>query len=95
MERRYGPREPVSLDVEIYRGQCKLGQFKSRDIGFEGMFVATKRLGLSVGELVTIRLSLELSDIEGYLSSCRYCSPVKRWCGAHVYRRRPHILSGA
>lgn len=67
MERRYGPREPVSLDVEIYRGQCKLGQFKSRDIGFEGMFVATKRLGLSVGELVTIRLSLELSDIEGYL----------------------------
>lgn len=68
MERRYGPRKPVSLDVEIYRGQCKLGRFKSRDIGFEGMFVATKHLGLDVGELVTVRLSLKLklSDIDGY-----------------------------
>jgi hypothetical protein len=66
MDRRYGPREPVSLDVEIYRGQCKLGRFTSCDISFEGMFVATKQLGLDVGELVTIRLSLKLSDIDGY-----------------------------
>lgn len=67
MERRYGPREPVSLDVEIYHGEYRLGRFKSRNIGFEGMFIATAHhLGLSVGELVTIRLTLEPSDIKSY-----------------------------
>lgn len=65
MERRYGPREPVSLDVEIYRGQCKLGRFKSRDIGFAGMFVGAKYLGLDVGDLVTTRLIHPLPDIDG------------------------------
>ena len=66
MERRYGPREPVSLEVEIYRGQHKVGRFKSRDIGFEGMFVATKHLGLEVGGLVNVRLTHKLPDIDGY-----------------------------
>ena len=66
MERRYGPREPVSLEVEIYRGHNKLGRFKSRDIGFEGMFVVAKDVGLKAGELVTIRLTHPLSEIDGY-----------------------------
>lgn len=66
MERRFGPREPVSLDIEIYRGQWKLGRFQSRDIGSEGMFVATKHPSLAFGELVTVRLISPLSEIEGY-----------------------------
>lgn len=62
MERRYGPREPVNLDVTIYREKRKLGSFESRDIGLEGIFVAAQHPDLGVGECITLQLSLDVSD---------------------------------
>lgn len=57
VEHRFSPRDTVALDAELYHDRQYLGSFKTRDLGYRGLFVETGRIGLLCGSVVQIALN--------------------------------------
>lgn len=56
VEHRFSPRSSIALSAELYYEQCCLGSFKTRDVGYRGLFVETGRIGLLCGSVVRVAL---------------------------------------
>jgi hypothetical protein len=58
MEHRFSPRSAIRLSAEIYHNQRYLGSFKTRNVGYRGLFVETGRIGLLCGSVVQVGLTI-------------------------------------
>jgi hypothetical protein len=58
VEHRFSPRIPIRLSVEVYHDERYLSSFKTRNLGYHGLFVETGRIGLLCGSLVQVRLTV-------------------------------------
>jgi hypothetical protein len=56
VEHRFSPRSAIALKAEIHHQRRYLGSFKTRDLGYRGLFVKTGRIGLLCGSLVQVTL---------------------------------------
>lgn len=57
VEHRFSPRSAIVLEADLYHNRRCLGSFKTRDLGYRGLFVETGRIGLLCGSLVQITLT--------------------------------------
>lgn len=58
VDHRFSPRDAVTLDAELYHDHQYLGSFKTRDLGYRGLFVETGRIGLLCGSVVQVALTV-------------------------------------
>jgi hypothetical protein len=56
MEHRFSPRSPIRLNAQIYLDQYCLGSFKTRNVGYRGLFIETGPIGLLCGSAVQVSL---------------------------------------
>lgn len=57
VEHRFSPRSTIALNADLYYKRDYLGSFKTRDVGYRGLFVETGRIGLLCGSSVQVTLT--------------------------------------
>ena len=56
---RFGFRYPIELDVDLYHHKKRLGHFKTKDIGPQGLFIETGPLGSVQQDPVQVALYVD------------------------------------
>lgn len=57
VEHRFSPRSAVTVSAELYHDRQYLGSFKTRNVGYRGLFVESGRVGLLCGSPVQVALT--------------------------------------